>query len=157
MLAVFCASLRAAAAQFEAQIAAIDASDRSAPLAALKLIVTGIVLGRARVARDGEWESSRRSAALSREHLRLAEARPHELSDAVRPLIDLIAAQMAAGMASGVVRAADPQRLASLVYNLVSTSVHAELLADENGRPDRQRRERLAEDIWQFCERAIVA
>lgn len=152
MLAVFRASLRDAAAQFTGQIGA-DAD----PMAALRLIVAGIVLGRAQLVRDGEWENSRRSAALSREHLRLAEARPDELNDAVRPLIDVIAAQLAAGMAAGSVRQADPRRLASLVYNLLSTTVHAELLAEESGQPDRQRREQLAGEIWQFCQRAIAA
>lgn len=157
MLGVFRASLRDAAAQFACQIAADERGAASDPLAALQLVVTGIVLGRAQLARDGEWEGSRRSAALSREHLRLAEAQPRELRAAVRPLIDLLADQLALGMAKGSVRRADPHRLASLMYNLVSTSVHAELLAEEDGQPDRLRREQLASDVWQFCQRAIVA
>lgn len=152
MLAVFRASLRAAAAQFSERIG-VDGD----AMAALKLIVTGIALGRAGVAADGEWERSRRSAALSREHLRLAEAHPAALHDAVRPLVDLIAAQLAAGMATGSVRQGDPLRLANLVYNLVSTTVHAELLAEDAGPPDRARRAQLADDIWQFCQRAIAA
>lgn len=152
MLAVFRRSLRDAAAQFSAQIGtSTDA------MAALNLIVASIALGSAGVAADGEWESGRRSAALSREHLRLAEAHPAALYDAVSPLVDLIAVQLAAGMASGSVRKSDPHRLAHLVYNLLSTTVHAGLLAEEAGQPDRQRRERLADDIWQFCQRAIAA
>jgi hypothetical protein len=60
-------------------------------------------------------------------------------------------------MKAGVVRVADPERMATLVYNLLSTTVHAELLAHESARPDRVQRGRLADDIWEFCRRAIVA
>ena len=49
-----------------------------------------------------------------------------------------------------------PLRLAVLVYNLVSTTVHAELLAEEGINPDPERRIQLAEDIWEFCRRAII-
>jgi hypothetical protein len=60
-------------------------------------------------------------------------------------------------MAAGQVRPYAPQRLAVLVYNLVSTTVHTELLAEESGRPDRARRAELADEIWDFCRRAIAA
>src|SRR5262249_51766424 len=69
---------------------------------------------------------NRRGAAMSRERLRLAEARPAELQAALEPLLDLIARELAAGMDAGCVRAAEPARLAALVYNLVSTTAHAE-------------------------------
>jgi AcrR family transcriptional regulator len=152
MLAVFESSLRDAAGYFAELVAA-----QPDPLARLKLIVEGIALGRANVSQDENWESSRRSAALSREHLRLAEARPFELQRAVEPLVALIAAQLEAGIVAGVVRKADPRSLATLVYNLLSTTMHTELLAEEASAPDRQRRALLAEEIWQFCARAIAA
>ena len=60
-------------------------------------------------------------------------------------------------MEAGVVRVDDPRRMATLVYNLVSTTVHTELLAQESARPDRVQRTRLATDIWEFCRRAIAA
>jgi hypothetical protein len=60
-------------------------------------------------------------------------------------------------MEAGVVRRADPQRLALFVYNLVATTVHTEFIAQENARPDRARRVQMAADIWEFCRRAIAA
>ena len=152
VLAVFERSLGDAARYFAVQGALLDS-----PVERLRLIVAGIVLGRARLAQDGSWENSRTSSALSREHLRLAEARPADLQRAVSPLVAVIASELAAGMTLGSVRQADPDRLAKLVYNLVSTTVHAEMLAEETTGPDRQRRERMADEIWQFCERAIKA
>jgi len=93
----------------------------------------------------------RRGAALCREHMRLAESRPQELRMALQPLITLFSEQLAAGMETGQVRNIAPERLATLVYNLVSTTVHAEVLAQEAGEPLRIDRTQLAEDIWEFC------
>lgn len=152
VLAVFERSLREAAAHFGEEVSGI-----SAPLERLRVIVSGIVLGRANFAPDGSWELSRRSAAMSREHLRLAEAMPAELQRAVEPLVALIARELAAGIAAGQVRAADPHQLARLVYNLVSTTVHTELLARDVEPQDRKRREALAGEVWEFCRRAIAA
>lgn len=148
MLAVFAHTIRAAVTAYEQAMTPF-----ADPLERLKLIVTSIVLERAPGAAAGR-QSSRRGAALAREHLRLGEARPGDLQAALAPLIALIAQQLAAGMTAGQVREADPQRLAALVYNLVSTTVHTELLAPE--RADRARRERLAGDIWEFCRRALT-
>jgi hypothetical protein len=54
-------------------------------------------------------------------------------------------------------RGGNPHRLATLVYNLVSTTVHTELLAQESAQPDPAHQAQLAADIWEFCRRAIVA
>jgi hypothetical protein len=43
-------------------------------------------------------QSDRRGAAMSREHLRLAESRPNELQAALSPLITLITRQLSDGM-----------------------------------------------------------
>jgi hypothetical protein len=123
----------------------------------LKLIVTCIVLGQRNLQDAGRVASNRRGAAMSREHLRLAESRPDELQVALDPLITLIAEQLSSGMEAGLVRQGAPQRLAALLYNLVSTTVHTELLAHEGSRPDRARQTQLATDIWEFCRRAIAA
>jgi hypothetical protein len=88
--------------------------------------------------------------------MRLAESRPKDLGIALRPLVMLVCEQLAAGMESGQVRDTAPERLAILVYNLVSTTVHAEVLAHEAGEPNRIHRTQLAEDIWEFCRRAIA-
>ena len=151
VLAVFEQSLRTAAARFAEQSAGGD------PMAALRNIVTGIVLGRGDAASDADGHVGRRGAALSREHLRLAEARPADLQRAIRPLIEVIAALLAQAMEQGQVRKGAPDRLAMLVYNLVSTTTHTELLAAESGGPGHDRRLQLAEDIWQFCRRALEA
>jgi AcrR family transcriptional regulator len=127
------------------------------PMERLKLIVTSIVLGRSTLEGVDNGTSHRRGAAMSREHLRLAQSRPHELQAALNPLIALIAQQLSDGMRGGLVRDGSPQRLAALVYNLVSTTVHTEFLAQETDQPDQLRRVELASDIWEFCRRAIAA
>lgn len=151
VVAVFEQTIRLAAAHYREQVG--SAPD---PMERLRLIVTSIVFGSALDATPAD-QTNRRGAALSREHLRLAEARPDDLQAALRPLVNLIAEQLADGMKAGQVRDFAPQRLAALVYNLVSTTVHTELLAEETARPDRVRRAQLAQDIWEFCRRAIAA
>jgi AcrR family transcriptional regulator len=152
VLAVFEQTIRLATRLYSEQIRAMPA-----PMERLQLIVTSIVVGRGHQPGSQRAAVSRRSAALSREHLRLAESRPADLQNALRPLIALIAAQLADGMETGVVRKGDPQRMAALVYNLVSTTVHTALLAEEATQQDFTRREILAAEIWEFCRRAIAA
>lgn len=152
VLAVFEQTIRLAAEHFRSQVQGIGD-----PIARLELIVTCVVLGKSAPSEGMRDHSDLRGAAMSREHLRLAEARPADLQAALRPLIGLIAEQLSEGMKAGVVREYAPQRLAALVYNLVSTTVHTELLAEEGGQTDRSRRVQLAEDIWEFCRRAIAA
>jgi hypothetical protein len=127
------------------------------PMERLKLIVTCIVLGKRSLAEPDSARINRRGAALSREHLRLAESHPDDLQAALRPLIALITELLADGMEAGAVRKDNPQRLAALIYNLVSTTVHTELLAQEAMQSDCAQRVQLAADIWEFCRRAIAA
>ncbi len=148
VLAVFEQTIRAAADRFSEQIGTLDD-----PLEKLKLLVTFIVRGRSLLMEGGH--SGRRGAALSREHLRLAEARPSDLQAALAPLIDVITQALADGMAVGVIRPADPRRLAKLVYNLVSTTVHTELLAEEAAGIDVVPSAQLAAEVWEFCRRAV--
>ncbi len=152
VLAVFEQTIRAATRTFNEQVQTL-----SDPLERLHLIVTFIVLGRGKQGRSSGEPSNRRGTALSREHLRLAESHPDDLQAAVRPLIALIAQQLSEGMADGVVRKADPDRMAALIYNLVSTTVHTELLTQQGIASDPARRDALAADIWEFCQRAIAA
>lgn len=152
VLAVFAHTLRVSSALLATQVQSLPD-----PISRLHHIATAIVRGRGAFDDDAGRRGERRSAALSREHLRLAEARPAELQKAVSPLVELIATQIAEGMAAGQVREAPVQRLAMLIYNLVSTTAHAELLAEENALPDHQRRAQLAKDTWEFCRRAIAA
>lgn len=149
VLAVFERTLSYAARQFRAQAA--DAAD---PLDALRMIVTNLVVGQLGF---GGSATSRRSAALSREHLRLAESRPQDLQVALSPLLVLVAEVIAGGIEGGQMRSCDPRLQASLVYNFVAATLHVELLAEEGGEPDVQRREQLSDAIWEFCRRAVMA
>lgn len=152
VLAVFEQTIRMAATLYAGQVKTLPN-----PMERLRHIVTSIVLGTGSSEFDGKGQGNRRGAALTREHLRLAEARPAELQAAVSPLVDLIETQLNDGVAAGQVREASMHRLAVLVYNVVSSTVHTELLAEESVRPDPERRKQLAEDIWDFCRRAIAA
>jgi AcrR family transcriptional regulator len=151
VLAVFEQSLQSLAAQCRDLIAS-----RKDPLERLKYIVHAIVLGIPAGGADPVL-NIRRGAALCREHMRLAESRPEDLRLALRPLITLLAEHLAAGIACGQVRDRAPELLATLVYNLVSTTVHAEVLAQDAGAPARADRAQLADDIWEFCRGGIAA
>ena len=147
VLAVFEDTLRRLA-DILAEKARADAS----PSETIRNFVFDVVMGELR---HGERGIDRRGAAFSREHLRLAESRPAELQAALHPVLTLLAEQVAAGIRSGEFRDSDPQLQAALLYNVVSTTAHVEMLADE-GRPDDGRRQRLAEEVWEFCRRAIT-
>lgn len=150
VLAVFERTLRLAAVQFDEMAKTLET-----PLERIRVIVVGIILGPFNVSAGSEALADRRSAALSREHLRLAEARPDELAQALRPLLDLIQAQVEDGIRAGQLRACDPALQATLIYNLVATTTHTELLTREP--LNRGRRDELADHIWEFCRRAIEA
>ena len=153
VLAVFEQTIRMATNRFSEQLKAL-----ADPMERLKLIVMRMVLGKESSSEttDGT-EGGRRGAAMSREHLRLAESRPDDLQAALSPLLLLIAQQLSDGMDAGSVRRYDSRRLAALVYNLVSTTVHTELLTQKTAHPDWAKRVQLATDTWEFCRRAIVA
>lgn len=152
VVAVFEQTIRDAAHHFSVQVRALPD-----PMERLKLIVRSIVLGVSHQHDAQEETIDRRGAALSREHLRLADTRPQDLQAGLRPLIDLIAELLSDAMEVGQVRDYAPQRLATLVYNVVSTTVHTELITHEGVRPDKARRAQLADEIWEFCRRAIAA
>lgn len=152
VLAVFEQTLRLAAGFFEQVAAQADS-----PLEALRQIVSGIVMGPLGFHATLMNATDRRSAALSQEHLRLAESRPEELQKALSPLLDLIVRHIERGIAAGQFRQCDPALAARLVYNLVSTTVHTELLSAQGLPPDADRRKALAEEIWEFSRRALVA
>jgi hypothetical protein len=60
-------------------------------------------------------------------------------------------------MKAGLVRDYPAQRLAILMYNVVSTTMHTEILADEASHCGQAHRMELADEIWEFCRRAIAA
>jgi AcrR family transcriptional regulator len=142
ILAVFEQNMREGAATFRADLAAIDD-----PLERLRTIVETMVL------RARSDSAVRLMVAMSREHLRLAEARPLDLERALEPLTAVIAEQLALGMERGVVRKADSLQLARLVHSLVATTIHASLLS----RAGEARPEDSAAALWEFCLRAVRA
>lgn len=149
VLAVFEQTLLAAAHLFRQMGAGLPG-----PVERLHLIVSNIALARATPELGA---GDRRTAALSREHLRLAESRPAELQAALAPLLGLMAEIVAEGTARGLFRPCDPAIQARLIYNLLSTTVHTQYIAEDRDGPDPTRRERLAGEIWEFCRRALEA
>lgn len=152
VLAVFEATLLGAAEYYRALAARVGD-----PLETIRAIAQGIVLTRYGFDEDAGEAVDRLGAAMAREHMRLGETRPDELQAALRPLLDLIAAQVREGIRTGQLREADPELQARLVYNLVATTAHTELIAGDGGGSDRERRRQLAESLWEFCRRALIA
>lgn len=149
VVAVFAETLRESAEHLERETAHL-----ADPLDQLRVVVDLLVLGsqphRGRI-------GMRRISAMVREHMRLAQSRPAELEAALQPLIGVIAERISAGIRTGQVRACDPVLQATLIYNLIASTVHIETLMEESGEPASYRRPRLADEIWEFCRRAIVA
>lgn len=152
VLAVFAEAMRYAAQMYGEMIAPIPQ-----PLDRLRAIIVAIGRGAGSPDEPAAAQGSRMAAALSREHMRLAEARPDELQAALEPLVALIARQLADGMKAGQIRTGDPARLAQFIYNLVATTLHTEFISAEAGVEVSGRRERLADELWEFCRRAVVA
>lgn len=149
MLAVFAEAIQLVAAVCRTATAGVDD-----PMERLKFVVDYLVVGDRSTPSPGR-ASVRRHAALCREHMRLAESRPGDLKLALRPLIGLMAEQLAEGMARGAIRRDDPEALAGFVYNLVSTTVHAVMLAQEAGGAAADR-DALAARMWAFCRRGVA-
>jgi AcrR family transcriptional regulator len=142
LLAVFEETMRQGAVYQRALIA--EASD---PLERLRLLVVCTA--------SDAWSArrARYSAVMSREHLRLAGSRPQELRRALEPMVSLFAEQLAAGMARGQVRPADPAQLALLVFNLVAATIHTALLGPPCGPTGGS--EPPEHVLWEFCRRAV--
>lgn len=153
VLAVFGQAMRFAADMYRDMVA--DIAD---PIERLKVII--VAIGHGSTPSDDDpaaGEGSRIAAALSREHLRLAESRPDELHHALQPLMAVFVDQLSEGMAAGQVRQDDPARLGLFIYNLLATTIHTELITQEAIGPAAERRDRLAEELWEFCRRAVAA
>jgi len=149
VVAVFEETLREAARRYHE-----EAKQQPTPLDRLQMVVVGLVQG----AIDNEnGIGQARVFAMVHEHLRLAQSRPGELQAALRPLLDFIAEQVTEGISMGQLRACDPVLQATLIYNLVATTLHTELMMKEPEGYSAQRSEQLISEIWEFCRRAIVA
>jgi AcrR family transcriptional regulator len=148
VLAVFAETLKDAADFFGSQ-------DQGDPIEQLRVIVVGLVMGSQEHSRV---LGMRRVAAMVREHLRLAQTRPAELANALSPLLRIIADRIAAGIGTGQLRDCDPELQAQLIYNLVASTLHLDLMIEDSGGEGTNiRRRRLADEIWDFCRGGIVA
>jgi AcrR family transcriptional regulator len=85
-------------------------------------------------------------AVLVRESQRLAETRPDLLDAAVAPFLELLAGELERGVAAGVVRAADAQRDAHLVFQLTLSTIH-DLVSGRDPRPPAE----VVAYLWDFC------
>ena len=150
LLGVFQNTLSGAAERFLAMF-----PSSATPLQRLEFLIKSIVLGRSQQGEEQTLRGDRHGAALSLEHLRLAQSHPQELRAAVQPLIAMIEKLLSDAFAAGELRVPPSSACASLTYNLVSTTVHAEILAAQGGVIDPSRRRDLAGDIWRFCCRGI--
>ena len=149
VVAVFAETLRESASHLERETAHL-----ADPLDQLRVVVDLLVLGSQ--PHSGQI-GKRRISAMVREHMRLAQSRPAELEAALQPLIAMIAGRIRAGIRTGQLRECDPVLQATLIYNLIASTVHIETLMEESGEQASYRRPRLADEIWEFCRRAIVA
>jgi AcrR family transcriptional regulator len=148
MLAVLQMMLRRAAHHFESMF-----DDRESPLDRLRFFVVGIATGP--MAKNGD--DGKRVTAMVREHLRLAQTRPDKLKAVLQPLLDVISAQIGEGIRAGEVRDCDPEFHAALIYNLVATTMHSYVMLRDTDQPSHMLPERISEQLWEFCCRAIAA
>lgn len=152
VLAAFENTLAEAAARLAAEGAVLPG-----PAQRLALVIHSIVVAGSGTQTQDFDSVDRRSAAFSREHLRLAQVRPAELQRAIEPLVDLIRNIVMEGMELGQWQSPAPERAARFVYNLVSTTVHTELLDPSSQRLLPEERVALADQLTTFCLRALAA
>jgi AcrR family transcriptional regulator len=150
VLAVFEANMADAGTIFKREAQAFDS-----PLEKLRHIIYGLVIG---ALGNESGIGARHASAIVREHMRLAESRPAELERALRPLLQTIADPIREGIEAGQFRQCDPDLHARLIYNLLATTLHTALLQEKDERRvGRNHGDWLADQIWEFCRRAVVA
>jgi AcrR family transcriptional regulator len=81
---------------------------------------------------------------LVREHRRLSDSRPEELQRALAPMIEVLAAEIAAAASVGAAVSLDPQREARAVFALLLDGIHD--VARGEAEPLDE-----AAFLWRFC------
>lgn len=142
LLAVMEETMREAALSYRQRTAEIRE-----PLERLRFIVGDMFAA----ALSGAAGPHHLNTVLSREHLRLAESHPRELALALAPLDAMLEGELAAGMERGSIRRADPARLARMLHNLLSATIHGALL----GQMPPSEVSACREELWSFCRRAL--
>jgi hypothetical protein len=90
------------------------------------------------------------AGVLVREHRRLGEVRADDLRVALAPLIDMLAAELAAAATAGRAHTPEPQRDAEVLFRHLLAGIHEVTLG---------RREPAAEaaDLWRLCWSGLAA
>jgi AcrR family transcriptional regulator len=121
------------------------ARDLPDPVDRLRLYVTGAVRA---VLASGEDAVAPRF--VTAEHWRLYQLFPEEMSQATQPFTDLVARELEAAAADGLLTPANPSRDAWFVTNLVMSVFHHSAFADAT--PDTAA---VGDELWSFCYRAL--
>ncbi len=125
-----------------ASILAEIVAGRSTPEARLEAYVTGVF---ALLTHEGALGYA---GVLVREHRRLSEAHPDELTRALAPMVNVLVEQVAAAAEASVITSSDPTRDAGTIFALVLEGIHNVTL----GRVDALDQ---AEYLWRFCLAAL--
>jgi AcrR family transcriptional regulator len=126
----------------QAEEAARDLPD---PVDRLRLYVTGALRA---VLPGGENGVGPRF--VTAEHWRLYQLFPAEMSEATQPFTDLVAREVAAAAAVGLVRPTDASRDAWFVTELVMSVFHHYAFADAASDTIA-----IGDELWSFCHRAL--
>ena len=86
--------------------------------------------------------------AMSSQHVRLAEQRPHDLVEATRPMTALMADILSEGMQAEEIRETNPDALAQTVYALVTSEIHRSFHLGRRGTA-------WIDDLCNFCRHGI--
>jgi AcrR family transcriptional regulator len=90
------------------------------------------------------------AAALVGEHMRLAQSRPEELTEARRPFVAVFERELAGAAQRGEIRAGDAAADARLVFHLVLAHLHALVWHTIDDGPAE-----VAEQVWAFSAAAL--
>jgi AcrR family transcriptional regulator len=87
---------------------------------------------------------------ITAEHWRLQQEFPAEIAAATKPFADLVRRELERAEAAGMASPADSERDGWLITRLVMAEFHHYSFRTESVDADR-----IAEDVWQFCLRAV--
>lgn len=89
---------------------------------------------------------------MTAEHWRLHQLFPEEMAQATQPFADLVARQLRAASAEGLVTTTEPERDSWFITKLVMAVFHHYAYVDPE--PDTRA---IGEDLWAFCRNAVGA
>jgi TetR/AcrR family transcriptional regulator len=119
------------------------ASDLSDPVSRLRFYVMTVTS-----AIDAQPEYGLDARFVTSEHWRLYRLFPDELSLATQPVTDLLATEIRAAAAAGLLRSVDPDRDAWMMTKLLMAVYHHYAYASTTA-------DAIGEEVWQFCLAAL--